>query len=111
MKAFLTLDNAKLEIEKAEGYINDLKRFIGIVENYNADTFEKKVIKEYAILGSTTKVATKLSDEGYRYETGRKYKPEDMTEIIQSKNTIDELHVIVKDIQKKNKTKANRNWN
>ncbi|MEK5173216.1 hypothetical protein NST63_08485 [Heyndrickxia sp. FSL W8-0496] len=111
MKAFLNLENAKLEITKAEEYIIKLKEFIELVETYEADTFEKLVIKNYAIIGSVAKVANKLNEEGYRHESGRKYISNDITEIIQSKPTIDELHSLVKDIQKKNITKANRKWN
>lgn len=111
MKAFLNLENAKLEISKAEEYIVKLKEFIRLVENYEADTFEKLVIKYYAILGSVVKVTARINDDGYRFENSRKYTSNDITEIIQSKTTIDELHSIVKDIQKTNKKKANSKWN
>jgi len=55
-------------------------------------------------------VATKLNEEGFRYENSRKYKSNDITAIIQSKDNIDELHSIVKDIQKRNKKKSTKKW-
>ncbi|MCM3033353.1 hypothetical protein [Niallia sp. MER 6] len=110
MKAFLTVEKASEEIEKSEQYIADLKKFISLVENYNADTPEKLVIKYYALIGRADKVAIKINEEGYRID-GRKYISNDVTAIIQSEITIDELHEMVKLIQKKNKAIVNKKWN
>ncbi|MEK3856577.1 hypothetical protein [Cytobacillus sp. FSL H8-0458] len=111
MQAFLNLERARQEISKKEKEIEDLKSFIDLVENYEADTIEKLIIKEYALVGNVAKVATKLNEEGHRLEGGKKYIPNDITAIIQSKDTIDDLHSIVKKVSKKNKAKANRQWN
>lgn len=110
MKAFLTLERAFDEIDKSEKYISDLKKYIDLIENYNADSLEKLVIKYYALIGRVDKVATKINEEGYRID-GRKYTSNDITAIIQSKTTIDELHEMVRSIQKKNKAMANKKWN
>lgn len=110
MRAFLTLERAIEEIEKSEKYIADLKKYIQLTENCNADTPEKKIVKYYALIGRVDKVATKMNEEGYRID-GRKYISNDITAVIQSKNTIDELHEIVRAIQKKNITMANKKWN
>lgn len=111
MQAFLSLENAKEEIRKAEENIVKLQEFIKLVEGYEADTFEKQVIKNYAVLGSVTKVAEKLNKEGHRFENRRKYISNDITAIIQSKPTLDNLHKIMKDAQKRTKKKANKRWN
>ncbi|WP_040206389.1 hypothetical protein [Neobacillus jeddahensis] len=110
MKAFLTVENAKIEISNSEHYIKKLKEYINLVENYETDTFEKLVIKTYALLGNVAKVADKVNSEGFRFNQSRKYTSNDITAIIQSKDTIDNLHEIVRDIQKRNKTKASRKW-
>lgn len=110
MKAFLNVEKAKIEIDNAEQYNKKLKEFINLVENYETDTAERLVIKSYAILGNVAKVAEKINSEGYRIDNSRKYTTNDITAIIQSKDTKDQLHGMVKDIQKMNQLKANRKW-
>ena len=103
-------------VDKAEEYIQSLKAeikriedFVELAENYQADTFEKKVIKEYAYIGSVTNVAKKMNDLGHRID-GRKLDSNDISAIIKSK-PIDDLHRIVRDSFNNQKKRVNKRYN
>ena len=58
MPKFLTVEKAREEIEF-------LQRLIELVESYNPDTIEKKIVFEYAHFGSCQKVFNLLNKIGY----------------------------------------------
>ncbi|WP_187393404.1 hypothetical protein [Bacillus sp. E214] len=43
-----------------------MTNYIDLVENYQADTIEKLILKEYAYLGSVSKVADELNKRGIK---------------------------------------------
>ncbi|MCY8488769.1 hypothetical protein [Bacillus atrophaeus] len=91
-----------MNIEKAKQTVKDLNNFIKLTEECSADTFEKKVIKEYAIHGSVSKVSDLINEQGIKIGN-KKVKPSDISKIIQSKPHVNELHVIVQKIFNNNK--------
>jgi hypothetical protein len=103
------VDKAKEEIIKLHEEIRELERFIEIAESYEADTFEKKVIKEYAFIGNVATVATKMNEAGYSIE-GRKLISNDISEIIKQK-PIDELHKFVRKSFMQRRKGINRRYN
>ncbi|MDF2535959.1 MAG: hypothetical protein K0R18_2118 [Bacillales bacterium] len=102
MKEFMNLDIAKKEIEKAKEYIAELNEYIDLIENYTADTDEKRIILEYAISGNTKQVADKLNEAGFRFENRREFDFIDVSRVIKWMEPIDRLHSIVQSIQKMN---------
>lgn len=87
MRTFITVEKAKEEVEW-------LKNYIKIAENYEADTIEKRILKEYAHTGSSQRVAAYLNSQGFKINK-RDILSQDVTAIIRSKAS-DELHKIVK---------------
>ena len=53
----ITLDKAKAKVEK-------LNHYIDLVENYETDTIEKWIIKQYAITNSMKKILEIAAEEG-----------------------------------------------
>lgn len=105
MHSLITVDKARKEIEWLQNYIE-------LVENYQADTIEKLILKEYAYLGSAQKVAKELNSRNVKINN-RDVLYQDVTAIIKSKAT-DDLHKIIKsgfNLRYKNKeTKKSRNF-
>lgn len=97
-----------MNIEQVRNQINELENFIKLVENYEADTFEKEAIKLYILMENVTKVANILNDKGYRVGN-RKVVGKDVSDIIRSK-PVDEMHSLAKKIFGKNKKRVSRNW-
>jgi len=87
VRTLITVDKAREEIEWLQNYIQ-------IVENYETNTIEKRILKEYAYIGNSQKVAAKLNSEGLSINK-RDLLPQDVTAIIRSKAT-DDLHKIIK---------------
>jgi hypothetical protein len=91
----MNVDNAKGKIKRLQDQIADLQSFIEHAENYEADNFEQKVIKEYAFLGSVSKVLEKINTETRDNGLGKKFQLSDISRIIDSK-PMDELHKYVR---------------
>ncbi|MDL5143110.1 hypothetical protein [Bacillus atrophaeus] len=91
-----------MNLEKVKQTVKDLNNFIKLTEECNADTFEKKAIKEYAIYGSVSRVADVFNKQGIKIEN-RKVQSTDISNIITSKPHLNELHAIVERIFKRNK--------
>ncbi|MDO8223947.1 hypothetical protein [Bacillus cabrialesii] len=87
MRTFITVEKAKEEIIWLQNYIQ-------VAESYETNTIERRILKEYAHIGNSLKVATQLNTEGLKINK-REILPQDVTAIIRSKAT-DELHKIVK---------------
>lgn len=87
MRTLITVDKAREEIKWLQNYIQ-------LVENYDTNTIEKRILKEYAHIGNSQKVATKLNCEGLSINK-RDILPQDVTAIIRSK-AADDLHKIIK---------------
>lgn len=82
MKKFITYDNALRELE-------NLNRYVALIESYKADTLEKWIILEYSKVNSISKVIKSYNNLNKHILT-----PEIIKEVILSK-PIDELHRIV----------------
>ncbi|WP_195536509.1 hypothetical protein [Bacillus paralicheniformis] len=91
-----------MNLEKAKQTVKELNNFIKLTEECDADTFEKKVIKEYAIHGNVSKVAKVFNDQGIKIGN-RKVISNDISQVIMSKPHLNELHVIVQKIITRNK--------
>ncbi|WP_410981519.1 hypothetical protein [Bacillus pacificus] len=79
-----------------------------MVSNYKVISLETAVIYEYALDNNVSKVAVKLNEQGYTMEGTRgskKISSNDVSEILQG-DELDDLHVIIKNIFKKNKRKV-----
>lgn len=77
MEKLITISKAKRELER-------LQKYIELVETYEADTLEKKIIKEYAMTNSILKVSQTLNID-------RKY----ILDVINMRGS-DELHKIIR---------------
>ncbi|MEH7650840.1 hypothetical protein [Bacillus safensis] len=97
-----------MDIEQARNRIRELENYIEMLENYNADTFEREAIKLYVLTESVSKVATELNDKGYRVGN-RKVIGKDVSDVIRSKAQ-DDLHAVAKKMFSRNKNKASRRW-
>lgn len=97
-----------MNIEQARNQIKELENFIKMIENYEADTFEKKAIKLYVLKENVTEVANELNVKGYRIGN-RKVVGKDVSDIIRTKPT-DEMHSLAKKMFGKNKKRAARKW-
>ena len=80
MKLLRTVEAAKKEIK-------ELHDFVFMVETYKPSTLEEKILKEYALLGSISKVVEKINDEHGRETIDGAF----VTKLITSKPQ-DELH-------------------
>ncbi|SMQ77549.1 hypothetical protein SAMN05444673_2883 [Bacillus sp. OV166] len=98
----INVEKAKKRLVKLQSQVIDLEVFIGEAETYNAESFEQKVIKEYAYLGSLFKVTAKLNKELLEMGEEGKLKMSDISSIIESQ-PIDELHKNVRKIYRTNK--------
>lgn len=91
-----------MKIEEAKNTISKLQEFVDLTENFSPVTFEEHVIKEYAILGNVSKVASKLNELGFRIKD-RKVISNDVSEVIRKKPTEgDKLHQYVLKFHKNN---------
>ncbi|MEK5069733.1 hypothetical protein [Sporosarcina sp. FSL K6-1508] len=87
MKNLKTVEQAKKEIEKLQG-------FVDLVESFHPKTLEEQIIKEYAYIGSVEKVANKVNELGYSND-GQPFEKEDISNVIKSRPTGD-LHKLIK---------------
>lgn len=77
-------------VESAKKGIKELQDFVFLVENYDTSTLERKVLKEYAYLGSIIKVVEKINKE-----FGSTINSAYVSQLIKSKPK-DELHKVLK---------------
>ena len=84
----INVEKAKMRLIKLQNQVIDLEVFINEAQKYNAVSFEQKVIKEYAYLGSLFKVTAKLNKELLEMGEEKKLKISDISSIIDS-NPID----------------------
>lgn len=78
-------------VDAAKKEINQLQNFVLLVENYEVNTLEQKVLKEYAYLGSMSKVVDRINQELGIDTIDKEY----VSKLLQSK-PIDPLHKILK---------------
>ncbi|MCZ2260767.1 hypothetical protein [Sporosarcina sp. G11-34] len=81
-------------IQQAKNKILELQAFVSLVEDYDADTLEKRIIKEYAYSGSMVKVTKKLN-ESVNQINGSPVEKEYVAEVIKGRAG-DELHKVVR---------------
>ncbi|MBY0120920.1 hypothetical protein [Bacillus sp. S/N-304-OC-R1] len=86
-----------MNIELAKRRILELQNYVDLTESYVADSFEKHVIKEYAITGSVVKVVEKLNELGFKIDES-KVESKDVSAVINTNpsKSDDELHRIVR---------------
>src|SRR3954451_21795964 len=83
-----------ITVERAEKEISKLQKYIELVENYEADTLEKWIVKEYAYTNSIVEVVKRISDQGFTINErpiDKKY----VTSILDGK-IMDELHRLLR---------------
>ncbi|WP_312110663.1 hypothetical protein [Brevibacillus reuszeri] len=90
-----------MKLSAAKKLIVELQHYINLVENYQATTFETKVIYEYALHENVNEVAKIMNELGY-YVDGRKVTSSNVSAVLKQK-PIDELHQIVTKNFKRNK--------
>jgi uncharacterized protein YaaQ len=95
-----------ITVRRAKDEIKRLQHYVYLVENYEADTLEKFIIKENAITNSMFEVTRNLNRRGY-LKNGNPIEKGYITAIINGK-TADELHRILKSGYLK-RTKRSRN--
>ena len=83
----ITLDKAKAKVEK-------LNHYIDLVENYETDTIEKWIIKQYAITNSVKKILEIADEEGITHE-GDQLAHQFAVSVINGKK-MDQLHHILR---------------
>ena len=83
-----------ITVERAEKEINRLQKYIELVENYEADTLEKWIIKEYAYTNSIVEVVKRISDRGFTINE-RRVDKKYVTSILDGK-IMDELHRLLR---------------
>jgi len=79
----ITLDRAKAKVQK-------LNHYIDLVENYETDTIEKWIIKQYAITNSIKKMLEIANEEGITHN-GDRLEHEFVVSVIMGKK-MDQLH-------------------
>jgi hypothetical protein len=83
-----------ISVEKAKEEIVRLQQFIDLVENYEADTLDKFIIKEYALTNSIDKTVKSINAAGY--EINQKESERDYVVSLLKKRGKDELHKLVR---------------
>lgn len=87
MKVLLTVEQAKTQIKRLQEYVD-------LAESLQPRTFEEHVIKEYAYLGSITKVACRLNEAGWLVDKNP-VEVEDVRKVLR-KRGINDLHKIIR---------------
>ena len=74
-----------ITVSKAKEEIKRLQRFVELVESYEEDTIDKKIIKEYAYTNSIEKVHTKLNvDKEYINKVIRRLGKDELHKLIRT---------------------------
>jgi len=89
-----------MEICEAKEQIKKLEEYIEKVENYEDDSFEKKVFKLYVLRENVTKITKELNEEGHRIGN-RKLITKDLSDLIRSKPT-DDMHELARKLFNQN---------
>ncbi|MED1802981.1 hypothetical protein [Brevibacillus porteri] len=90
-----------MKLSAAKQLLAELQHYIQLVENYQANTFESKVIYEYALHENVSEVAKIMNELEFRVDD-RKVTSSDVSAVLKQK-PIDELHQIVSKNFKRNK--------
>jgi len=101
-------EEGKMNLQQAKEQVEKLNDFIELVLNYKVISLETAAIYEYALDNNVSKVAVKLNEQGYMMEGARgprKISSNDVSDILQG-DELDDLHVIIKNMFKKNKRKV-----
>lgn len=93
-----------MEIYEAQEQIKKLEKYIEKLENYEDDTFEKKVFKLYVLRENVTKITKELNEEGHRIGN-RKLITKDLSDLIRSKPT-DKMHEMARKLFNQNKKRS-----
>jgi hypothetical protein len=83
-----------ISVEKAKEEISKLQQYIDLVENYEADTLDKLIIKEYALTNSIDKTVKAVNDVGYAID--HKEIERDYVVSLLKKRGKDDLHKLVR---------------
>jgi len=83
-----------ITVEKAQKEVIRLKHYLNLVENYETDTIEKWILKEYAITNSIKQIVQNASEHHFNHR-GCLIDRQFVTDVIKSKPN-DELHKILK---------------
>jgi hypothetical protein len=83
-----------ISVEKAKDEIVRLQQYIDLVENYEADTLDKLIIKEYALTNSIDKTVKAVNATGYSMD--HKEVERDYVVSLLKKRGKDELHKLVR---------------
>lgn len=97
-----------MEIIEALEQIKQLEVFIDKIENYQADTFEKKVFRLYVLRENVTKITKELNEEGHHIGN-RKLISKDISDLIRTKPT-DEMHEMARKLFNQNKKRSVMKW-
>lgn len=84
----ITLDRAKKEVDKLTNYIN-------LVENYETNTLNKWIIKQYALTNSIKRILELASEQGIVHNDGKQLERSYVISVINGK-PMDELHRILR---------------
>lgn len=84
-----------MNLERAKKIRDEMEHYIQLVENYKVDSFETAVIYHYGVYGSIPKTVEKLNETGIRIGE-RQVENDDVSKVIRSKKTMDELLGIVR---------------
>jgi hypothetical protein len=95
-----------ISVEKAKEEIKRLRQYIDLVENYEANTLDKFIIKEYALTNSIDKTVKAVNAVGYAIY--HKEVERDYVVSLLKKRGKDELHKLVRSayMQKTKYTRA-----
>jgi hypothetical protein len=94
----------KMEVSEAREQIKNLEKYIEQVQNYEDDTFEKKVFKLYVLRENVTKITKELNEEGHRIGN-RKLITKDISDLIRSKPN-DTMHEMARKLFNQNKKRS-----
>jgi hypothetical protein len=83
-----------ITVKQAKDEIKRLQEYLKLVENYDANTIEKLIIKEYGYTNSIAEVIRILERRGVQVN-GKTIEKQDVLDVIMSK-PMDELHRLVK---------------
>lgn len=89
------MPNKLIKLDKAKAEVERLQRYIDLVEDYETDTLNKWIIKQYALSNSIKKILEEANETGVTNDDGvpldRKY----ITGVING-TVMDELHRILR---------------
>ncbi len=98
-----------MEIAEARERIKKLEEFIVMVEDYQAETYEQKVFKLYVLRENVTKITKELNEQGYRIGK-RKLNTKDISDLIRSKPSLDEMHEMARKLFNRNRKRSVNGW-